>query len=349
MRNFKDHLIKSGTSIKEALKQLNDLASDAILFVVDENDKLKGSLTDGDVRRGLLEDISIDHKVDDIIQENPHFVVKGNFSINDIIELRDKKITIIPILNKNHVPVNVINLRHIRSYLPVDVVIMAGGKGSRLKPLTDTTPKPLLKVGDKPIIQHNVDRMALYGVDDFWITVNYLGDQLIDFFEKRDDDNINIGFVKEPEALGTIGSLSLVKEFHHDYLILTNSDILTNLDYEHFFMEFISSGADLSMVTIPYRVNIPYAVIETSNDGSIQNFKEKPTYTYFSNGGIYLMKRSVVDLIPKGKFYNATDLVEDMIIRGMKVTSYPLRGYWLDVGKHEDFQKAQEDIKHIKF
>lgn len=349
MRDYKDHLINTGTSIKDALKQLNELASDAILFVVNEKGGLRGSLTDGDVRRGLLENISIDNKVDDIIQNNPRYVVKGDFGINDIIELRNDKITIIPVLNKKNIPVNVINLRHLRSYLPVDVVIMAGGKGTRLKPLTDTTPKPLLKVGDKPIIEHNVDRMALYGVDDFWVTVNYLGDQLIDFFKKKDNSNIHVKFVKEPEALGTIGSLSLIEEFHHDYLILTNSDILTNLDYEHFFIEFISSGADLSMVTIPYRVNIPYAVIETSEDGLIQDFKEKPTYTYFSNGGIYLMKKSVVELIPKGTFYNATDLIEKMIKREMKVTSYPLRGYWLDVGKHEDFEKAQNDIEHIKF
>src|SRR5690606_10070917 len=133
-----------------------------------------------------------------------------------------------------------------------------------------------------------------------------------------------------------------------DHILVTNSDLLTNLDYEHFFLDFISRKADLAIATIPYSVNIPYAVLETT-DGIITDFKEKPTYTYYSNAGIYLMKKEVLNLIPKSRFFNATDLMELLIKTGYNVISYPLLDYWLDIGKHEDFKKAQNDIKQIKF
>jgi NDP-sugar pyrophosphorylase family protein len=163
-----------------------------------------------------------------------------------------------------------------------------------------------------------------------------------------EDKNINISYVWEDNPLGTIGSVSKIQNFQHDYVLISNSDLLTNLDYEHFFLEFLKQDADMGVVTIPYQVSIPYAVLETNN-GSIINFKEKPTYTYYSNGGIYLVKRSVLNRIPKDKFFNATDLLEVLILEGKKVFSYPLLGYWLDIGCHEDFEKAQRDIKNIKF
>lgn len=349
MYPFKKHIINVDANIRIALKQLDDLASDAILFAVDDRKRLVGSLTDGDVRRGLLKNTSMELMVADLIQSNPRFLEKENYSLDDIIKFRESGFRVLPILNGKREIVNVINLRRLKSYLPVDAVIMAGGKGTRLRPLTESTPKPLLKVGEKAIIEHNIDRLALFGIDDFWITINYLGDQLVEFLGGGTDKNVNISYVSETKALGTIGSLSLIEDLGHDYVLLTNSDILTNLDYEHFFLEFINGGADLSVVTIPYKVDIPYAVLETTDYGLIKNFKEKPTYTYYSNGGIYLMKREVVAMIPKNSFYNATDLMEVMISKGMKVTSYPLMGYWLDIGKHEDYKKAQEDIKHLQF
>lgn len=348
VRSYKDHLLISGTKIKVALMQLNKLSSDAVLFVVDKNDKLIGSLTDGDVRRGLIKDISTDQSVDTIIQNSPKFLRKGQRDIAKVIEYRKKNYTIIPILNSDDQVVNVINFRHIKSYLPVDVVVMAGGKGERLRPLTVNTPKPLLKVGDKPILEHNIHRLSLFGMDDFWISVNYLGDQIREYFGNGYHKNLNIEYVWEKEPMGTLGSVSLINNFIHDYVLITNSDVLTNIDYEDLFLKFKEEEADFAVVTIPYSVDIPYAVLETSN-GHVVNFKEKPTYTYYSNGGIYLMKREIIDRIPKNTFYNTTDLMEDLIQDGKKVLSYPLSRYWLDIGKPEDFEKAQKDIKTIKF
>lgn len=348
MRNYKEHLIPFNSKIMQALVQLDFLAKDAILFVVDEEDRLIGSLTDGDVRRGLIKGMATSDPVSDIIQSNPRYLRKGEMDIDKVIEYREGNFRILPILDKDNRVVNVINFRETRSYLPVDAVIMAGGRGQRLKPLTDTTPKPLLKIGNKAIMEHNVDRLALYGIDDFWFSVKYLGEQIETYFGTGENKNVQIRYVWEDEPLGTIGAVSKINDFEHDYVLVTNSDVLTNLDYEHFFLDFIKKDVDFAVVTIPYEVNIPYAVLETT-DGHVQSFKEKPTYTYYSNGGIYLMKREVLKYLPKESYFDTTDLMEKLLAEGCKVLSYPLAGYWLDVGKHEDFEKAQKDILQIKF
>nr|WP_315174793.1 nucleotidyltransferase family protein [uncultured Flavobacterium sp.] len=348
MKIYRDHLILFGSKIKEALLKFNELSQDAILFVVDEDDKLIGALTDGDVRRGLLKGFTIDSKVDEIIQDNPRYIIKGENNLKKIIEYREGDFRILPVLDESRKVVNVINFRKIRSYLPIDAVIMAGGRGQRLQPLTDVVPKPLLKVGNKAIMEHNLDRLALFGIDDFWVSVKYLGEQIEDHFGAGEHKNVKIEYVWEKEPLGTIGAVSKIQNFEHDYILVTNSDLLTNIDYEQFFLEFIKKDADLAVLTIPYQVNVPYAVLET-NDGNVKSFKEKPTYTYYSNGGIYLLKKEMLSFIPKDTFFNATDLMEELIKKKFKVISFPFSGYWLDVGKHEDFEKAHIDIHNIKF
>lgn len=348
MNTYKKHLLCKGSKIRNALERLDILSGDAIIFIVDEESRLIGSLTDGDVRRGLLKGFSIDNLVDEIIQPHPKFIRKGERNINKVIEYRENHYRIIPILDKENRIVNVINFREVKSYLPLDTVIMAGGRGERLRPLTDSTPKPLLKVGEKPILEHNLDRLRLFGIDDFWITVKYLGEQIESYFGGGHDKSINIEYVYENEPLGTIGAVSKIKNFTHDFVLVTNSDLLTNIDYEHFFLDFLKNDADFSVVTIPYSVDIPYAVLETNN-GHVLNFREKPTYTYYSNGGIYLMKRDVLKHLPIEKHYNATDLMEVLIKGGNKVISYPLAGYWLDIGRFEEYEKAQKDINSIRF
>lgn len=349
MYAYKNHLILSDTSLEEALLVLDGLAPDAIVFIVDENEKLIGSLTDGDVRRGLIKGKKIENSILEYIEKNPKVLKKGSYAINDVIRLRDEDLKIVPVIDEFRRIVNVVNFRFHKSYLPVDAVIMAGGRGERLRPLTDSIPKPLLKVGDKPIIEHNLDRLATFGIDDFWISVRFLGEQLEYYFKDGSKKNLSIKYIRENEPLGTIGAVKKIKDFKHDFILVTNSDLLTNLDYEDFFLDFISRDGDFSVLSIPYKVEIPYAVLET-NDGTIHSFKEKPTMTYYSNGGVYLMKRTVLKHIPDGKSFNATDLLQHLINIGDKVISYNSRGcYWLDIGKHEDYEKAQNDIAHIKF
>lgn len=348
MISYRDHLIKIGSTIEMALVQLNKLGKDAILFVINDEGILFGTLTDGDIRRGLIKGISINQNVELIIQLQPRYIRRGETDIKKIIEYRESNYRILPVLDESDKVVNIINFRELKSYLPIDAVIMAGGRGLRLMPFTEKTPKPLLIVGDRPIIDHNLTRLAFFGIDNFWISVKYLGEQIQAYFGDGANRNIDIKYIWEDKPLGTIGALSRVSNFDHDYILVSNSDLLTNLDYEHFFLEFLEKDADMSVVSIPYQVNIPYAVLET-DDHLILNFIEKPTYTYYSNGGIYLLKKSVLNLIPDNSFFNATDLMEQLIKKGFKVTSYSLAGYWLDIGNPQDYQKAQNDIKNIKF
>lgn len=346
--NWKKHVIAADSSIKEALAQLDKLAEDALLFVVNKEGELIGSITDGDVRRGLIKGVSLDAAVIEVAQKNPKYIRKNETDIQKLIDFRNKKLKVIPILNdQNNQIVDVINFRLKKSLLPIDTVIMAGGKGMRLRPLTDTVPKPLLVVGEKPIIEHTIDRLAYYGIENIWISVNYLSEQLEDFVRDKPMD-LEIEFVKESFPMGTIGSVSLIDNFKNDYVLICNSDLLTNLDYEVFFMDFLDFNADLSVVSIPYNVEVPYAVLEVEN-GILADFKEKPTYTYFSNGGIYLMKREILDFIPKNTDFSATDLMNKLIEKGLKVRAYPHHGYWLDIGKHDDFQRAQQDVKLFNF
>ena len=348
MQTFERYIANINTSVKEALKQLDTLASDAILFLVDKENKLLGSLTDGDLRRGFIRGLGFKDHLSEFIQSDPKYIQQGKYDLNEIIELRKKHFSIFPVVDTNLRVVNVVNFKSQKSYLPVDALIMAGGRGERLKPLTDHTPKPLLKIGEKPIIEYNIDRLASFGVDNIWLSVRYLGGQLKDYFGDGSSKGIEVKYVWEDEPLGTAGALSLIDDFSHDHILMMNSDLLTNIDFEDLFLFLEKEEADLVVACIPYKVNIPYAVIETEGT-RVKGLKEKPSFTHYSNAGIYLMKKEVINLLPKEAHFNATDLMELLISKGKKVVAYPLVGYWLDIGKHDDYLKAQQDFHQIKF
>lgn len=343
------HLISKEKSVREALIKLDELASDAILFIVDEHNKLIGSLTDGDLRRGFIKGLGFEDSILEFVQANPKFIFDDEFDQSKLEEYKSRNFKIIPILNKDQQIVDILNFRNRTTLLPVDAVLMAGGKGMRLRPLTENTPKPLLKVGDKPIIEYNIDRLAKVGVENIYLSVNYLGEQLEDYFGDGSDRNLNIGYIKEDKPLGTIGSVLLVDKFEHDEIIIMNSDLLTNIDFADFYKTFKESEADMAVAATTYHVDVPYAVLEADETQQVKSLKEKPRYTYFSNAGIYLLKKKLLEMIPKGEFYDITDLMDKVLAMDNKLITYPINGYWLDIGKHEDFKKAQEDIKHIKF
>ena len=340
-------MINNKQKIKDALVSLNNLNGDKILFIVNSQNKIIGSLTDGDIRRGFINGFKLEDFVGCISNKNPLTINKNEYKLEDIKKIMLQKIKTLPVVENNEI-INIIDLSILKSYLPIDVVIMAGGKGSRLKPLTNNIPKPLLKVADKAIIDHVIERLTLFGIDDFWISVNYLKEQIINYLGSGKNKHLNFNFVSEDSEMGTIGSVSTIQNFKHEYVIIMNSDVLTNLDYEDFLNDFINQNAEMSVVTIPYRVNIPYGIIE-SKKRLINNLVEKPTYTYYSNAGIYLLKKEVLKNIPLNTFFNATDLIELLIKNNNKVISYPFSGYWLDIGKPSDYEKSQKDIYKIDF
>ena len=350
MNNLQKHLIDLNTSVRQALIRLDELGEDAILFMVNEHQELIGSLTDGDLRRGFIQGLGFDDGIEDFLQKNPKYILEKHFSLKEIKDYRTDKIKVLPIINEHRQITDVINFNHQRSFLPIDTVIMAGGRGERLKPLTDKTPKPLLTIGDKPIIDYALDRLAYFGIYNISISLKYLGEQIESHVKQKYTHQFGqLEFLYEEIALGTAGCLSLIKTFKNDHVLLMNSDLLTNLDFEEFFDYYLENDADLLVACVPYQISIPYAVMETEKNFKVTGFKEKPTLSYLSNAGIYLMKRKCIDVIPQGECFNATDLIDKLIENGMNVMAYPFSGYWLDIGKHEDYKKAQVDIKAIKF
>jgi NDP-sugar pyrophosphorylase family protein len=242
--------------------------------------------------------------------------------------------------------VELINLDKFKTRLPIDAVLMAGGKGERLRPLTEKTPKPLLKVGEKCIIDHNVDRLIEYGVKHISITVNYLKEQLEDHYATP-RNNVLVQTVREPQFLGTIGSIKFVPKIYNDVVLVMNSDLFTNIDYEDFYLHFMQHNADMSVAAVPYNVSIPYGILDL-NGRNIKGLLEKPRYTYYANAGIYLIRRSALNEIPEDKFFNATDLIEKLIANGKNVIRYPLNGTWIDIGNPQEYQKAQDLVKHLR-
>ncbi len=345
--NIEDHLITKGSLLKDALSKLNKIIGEKILFIVDNDMTFLGSVTDGDIRRGLISNGSLDQRIESFQQLNPKFFYENNIDLDQLIILRQNGYKVIPLVDEKKKIKYLIDFNKIKSYLPLDTVIMAGGKGKRLLPFTKKTPKPLLKVAGRPIIEHGFDFLKLYGIKNFWVSINYLKDDIKNFFSSGYED-LNIKFIEERKPLGTIGSLSMIENLNHKHLLITNSDLLTNLDYEDFYLDFIKNDADISLVTIPYKVQIPYGIIK-NDENKVKKISEKPTYTYYSNAGIYLIKREVIDTIPKKTFYNATDLITKVISNNKKVISYPFSGYWLDIGKPDDYRRAQIDITNIKF
>lgn len=348
MIDITKHFISPRATVHDALIQINQLEKSMILFVVDEHAHLIGTLTDGDIRRALVDNSSFERLVEDIMKRDFRYISSDDDSIYDLSKFKSEGIMLVPLIDRERKILDVINLQTQRSRLPLNAVIMAGGEGKRLLPLTEKTPKPLLKIGGKHIIQYNMEHLARYGVKKITISVCYLADQIKDAFGDGSHLDLEVNYVKEKEPLGTIGALSLCNNFSSETLLIMNSDLLTNFDVEDFYREFVNQSAAMAMATIPYKVKIPYGVLETKDD-KIINFKEKPNYVYQSNAGIYLLKKDYISLIPKGKTFNATDMMETLIKSGKKVITYPLRSYWLDIGRPEEFAKAEEDILHIHF
>lgn len=341
------YIIQQTVSVLEALDLLNQISSDTqSLFVVDDNQRLVGTLTDGDIRRGLLSGAGLSDSVDTIMHKDFKYILESEFDLAHLKTFRDKHILFIPVLDEDNHIVKVINLKKYKSQLPIDAVLMAGGKGERLRPLTEKTPKPLIKVGEKAIIDYNIERLISYGLKHINVTVNYLGEQLEEHFSNP-IQGVKVDCVREPRYLGTMGSIQFVKEFHNDTILVMNSDLFTNIDYEDFYLHFKEHDADMSVAAVPYNVSIPFGIFELEGR-NILGIKEKPIYHHYANAGIYLIKRNVLKYIPENAFFNATDLINELVKQQMKVVRFPITGYWIDIGQHSELDKAKDLVKHIK-
>ncbi len=341
------YTIHKNATIREALVALDGNTHDwQTLFVVDDEDRMVGTLTDGDVRRGLISGSALQDKVSTVMHKNYKFVREGQNDAAQLKSFRERQVFFIPVLDDDNHIVRVCNLIKYHNFLPVDAVLMAGGKGERLRPLTEKTPKPLLPVGDKAIIDHNIDRLIDYGVKNINVTVNYLAEQLESHFAEPHRD-VQILTVREPKFLGTIGSIRFVKEFYNDTVLVMNSDLFTNINYEDFYLHFKEHDADMSVAAVPYSVSIPYGILDIEERRNIKGLIEKPTYDYYANAGIYLIKRSALDLIPADTMFHSTDLLAAIVAKGGKVIRFPLNGTWIDIGNPQEFKRANDVVKYL--
>ncbi|MFT4600282.1 MAG: dTDP-glucose pyrophosphorylase [Arenicella sp.] len=342
-----DITIEVTALLTEALEKINNNPTIRTLMVEREG-KVLGTITDGDIRRGLINGLTKNDQISKFMYSDFTFLTRGKYEHEKIKFIKEQKLGIVPELNEDLSLNRIINFNSVKTILPIDAVIMAGGVGSRLMPLTENTPKPMLEIGDKPIMEYNIDLLKSYGITNLTLSVNYLAEKIEAYYGDGSGKGIGISYVHEEEPLGTIGAVKQIKGFHNDYILVMNSDLLTNINLESMFNDLIADQSDMIVATTDYKVQIPYGVVESVGN-KITALKEKPTYTYYSNAGIYIFKKSLIDLIPSNSFFNATDLLEKLIELNKKVLHYPINNYWLDIGKHADFEKAQHDIKQISF
>lgn len=345
MKDFSKNIIQYDASVIEAMKKLNEVPGSLTLFAVNEQNKLVGTLTDGDIRRGFINGLSLSDSVEKFMLKTFHKVNNG-FTVSDFKTAREKGIRLLPVLNDKEQIEKVYDLKKRKSILPLEAMIMAGGRGERLRPLTDIKPKPMLPLGNKPIIEHNIDRLISFGIEKIYISVKYLGQQIVDYLGDGSSKGITIEYVWDDQPMGTAGALSLVEKFKTDHILVMNSDLFTDADFEDLYLNTINHNAAMGVATVPYTTKVPYGIF-TTNQQQITGLKEKPVYTNYANAGIYILGSKVLSKIPHNTFYNITDLMEKLIAENLTVIHNPIVGYWIDIGQHQDYTNAQEIVKHI--
>ena len=341
MERIERHTIPASASLREALSALNALSGgNMTLFAVDESGILAGSLTDGDIRRALLAGRDVEARVADACRRDCMRLSPDSDRYATVAQARDRGIRLLPQIDAGGRISRLLDLSEVKALLPVEAVLMAGGRGERLRPLTADTPKPLLPVRGKAIIDHNIDALMACGIERIFVTVNYLREQLEDHcadprFKGR------IRCVAEPRRLGTMGSVALCGRFGQETVLVMNSDLLTDIDFEKMWLAHRRSGAALTMAAVSYSVAVPFAILDCEGR-RVKGLVEKPTYNYFANAGIYMMRREVAESIPAGEYLDATDLIDSLIEQGEKVEYFPIEGTWIDIGSPADYAKANE-------
>lgn len=340
------HLISAEASLLEALEKLNALPGGSMtLLVTDSDGRLAGTLTDGDVRRALLSGAETTSPVSNAMHAPCRTVSADAIDPRALHDFRREGITLVPAIDAEGRPVRIIDTRTTRTVLPLKAVLMAGGRGERLRPLTLTTPKPLLEVGGRPIIDYNIRALARVGVSDVTVTVNYLAEQLEEHFS-RPVEGISVRTLREPEFMGTIGSVALTDAAAdpEGTTLIMNSDLLTDISLEEMFLRHRESGASITIAAIPYVVSVPYAVMVTEGE-RVRAIEEKPSMSYYANAGIYMISNRLLATLPKHGRTDATDLIEQALAEGLPVTWFPVNGTWIDIGSPNDYRHACELMK----
>jgi len=346
MKDIHKIKLRVGSSIKEAL-QVIDAGAMKIALVLDDVNHLVGTLSDGDIRRGLLKGLSLDESIESIIFKDP--IVCGiNDSKEEILKIAvAKKLYCIPIVDEGGVVVGIEEMDEILKPVSFSnrVVLMAGGLGTRLHPLTDDMPKSLLKVGDKPILETIINGFAKYGFTNIVLSVSYKAEMIEAYFGDGSKFGVNIEYVHEDKRMGTVGALSLMKEKLQEPFFVMNGDLLTNIHFEHMFEYHLSHGAMATMGVREYDFQVPYGVVNIEGN-DIFSIDEKPLHSFFVSGGVYVFSPDVLEYIPNN-YYDMPTLFEKLIKEKKKSISFSIREYWLDIGQISDFHRANAEYHGV--
>lgn len=342
---MKSNIINSNATLLDALRAINDLSGQLMtLIVTDADSRMVGTLTDGDIRRALLSGIGLDAPVASAMRRDFHSLDADNIDVAALASYRRKGIRMIPVLDADGRVARVLDTSRQSTLLPVRAIVMAGGRGERLRPMTLTTPKPLLKVGDKAIIDYNIAMLAAAGITDITVTTHYLAEQIEEHFA-GEVCGVKVRCVREVSPLGTIGAVSLADIPEIGTTLVMNSDLLTSLSLEEMWLHHRATGAMLTVAAIPYTISVPYAILDT--DGCmVKSFVEKPSYTHHANAGIYMIDNALLRQVRSDVRTDATDLIDSALAQGMPVSFFPINGTWIDIGAPNDYARAQELMRY---
>ena len=352
IKKLKKIFIYPKSNIRKSMKLIkkNGLKG---LIVVNKNNYLLGTLTDGDLRKFILKNNNLNQTIDKIYNKKSKFIQKGAFTKKEVKRLIEKyKISFLPVVDKNNKVIDFVTndkQKKIKSKVQfrfgnIPVVIMAGGFGKRLFPFTNILPKALIPIKNKTVIEVVIDKFLNYGINNFILSVNFKS-QIIRAFFKEKKPNFNISFIEEKKPLGTIGSLSLLKKNKYKNIFLVNCDTIANVDYSKIAHYHLKNKNDITILAISKNSTIPYGVINLNEENKFKHIEEKPKYKYLANAGLYMIRSSILNKIPKNKFLHTTDLIKKLS-KNIKIGIYRINeSQWMDVGQWEEFEKTIKKFK----
>lgn len=345
MKDWQSTLVGPGTTLREAL-EIIDRTGSQMALVVDAQRRLLGTLSDGDARRGLLRGLTLADRVDRAMYAQPTCAQAGEDAASILAMMRRLGLHQIPVVDADRV---VVGLQVVDDYLarPIRdnwVVIMAGGLGTRLQELTRDTPKPMLKLGSRPLLETIVRGYAEHGFRRFWFAVNYKAEQIEGHFGDGSSLGVEVRYLRERERMGTAGALGLLPERPTTPILVTNADLLTKEDHGHMLDRHVESGADATMAVRDYEMQVPFGVVR-QRDGCIEAIEEKPVQRFVVSAGMYVLSPQVLELVPRGQYVDMPALFEAMVRGGMRTRCHHTDGYWLDIGRLPDYERAKADYE----
>lgn len=347
MKDWEQTLVGPDTSLREALEKI-DRTGTQMALVVDERRRLLGTLSDGDARRGLLKGLGLADKVSAAMYTQPTVAHAGEDTQLILATMRGLGLHQLPIVDADGV---VVGLQVVDDYFTRPardqwVVIMAGGLGSRLQELTRDTPKPMLKVGSRPLLETIVRGFAEQGFRRFYFAVNYKAEQIEAHFGNGSGFGVEVRYLKENQRMGTAGALSLMPERPAQPFVVTNADLLTKENYGHMVDEHIASGAAATMAVRDYEMQVPFGVVRHRDD-AIEAIEEKPIQRFVVNAGTYVLSPQALELVPHERYFDMPSLFDAMVQRGWRTRCHHTDGYWLDIGRLPDYERANSEFEEL--